>query len=199
MNKLRIKSKQILFIFSDLEKKHKIITYASLLFLTISTYFLRSENENVKIESATLKEKNIGLIQNLIIFNRSYEGFPLPIWQKVKRGDKFIMNYINPEFLKMVGHDFNNNEYEIMGKNDFELFPQNIAQLYYENDIAVSITGEDLNVVENIIDKDGNIRKAKVIKWRYIKDNKDTLIYGMVKEFLPLNIDYALIKELNNK
>jgi hypothetical protein len=199
MNKLRIKSKQILFIFSDLEKKHKIITYASLLFLTISTYFLRSENENVKIESATLKEKNIGLIQNLIIFNRSYEGFPLPIWQKVKRGDKFIMNYINPEFLKMIGHDFNNNEYEIMGKNDFELFPQNIAQLYYENDIAVSITGEDLNVVENIIDKDGNIRKAKVIKWRYIKDNKDTLIYGMVKEFLPLNIDYALIKELNNK
>jgi hypothetical protein len=199
MNKLRIKSKQILFIFSDIEKKHKIITYASLLFLTISTYFLRSENENVKIESATLKEKNIGLIQNLIIFNRSYEGFPLPIWQKVKRGDKFIMNYINPEFLKMVGHDFNNNEYEIMGKNDFELFPQNIAQLYYENDIAVSITGEDLNVVENIIDKDGNIRKAKVIKWRYIKDNKDTLIYGMVKEFLPLNIDYALIKELNNK
>jgi hypothetical protein len=199
MNKLRIKSKQILFIFSDIEKKHKIITYASLLFLTISTYFLRSENENVKIESATLKEKNIGLIQNLIIFNRTYEGFPLPIWQKVKRGDKFIMNYINPEFLKMVGHDFDNNEYEIMGKNDFELFPQNIAQLYYENDIAVSITGEDLNVVENIIDKDGNIRKAKVIKWRYIKDNKDTLIYGMVKEFLPLNIDYALIKELNNK
>jgi len=199
MNKLRVKSKQILFVFSDLEKKHKIITYASLLFLTISTYFLRTENENVKIESATLKEKNIGLIQNLIIFNRSYEGFPLPIWQKVKRGDKFIMNYINPEFLKMVGHDFNNNEYEIMGKNDFELFPQNIAQLYYENDIAVSITGEDLNVVENIIDKDGNIRKAKVIKWRYIKDNKDTLIYGMVKEFLPLNIDYALIKELNNK
>tara|TARA_B110000902_G_scaffold61043_1_gene71933 strand:- start:2403 stop:3002 length:600 start_codon:yes stop_codon:yes gene_type:complete len=199
MNKLRIKSKQILFIFSDIEKKHKIITYASLLFLTISTYFLRSENENVKIESATLKEKNIGLIQNLIIFNRTYEGFPLPIWQKVKRGDKFIMNYINPEFLKMIGHDFDNNEYEIMGKNDFELFPQNIAQLYYENDIAVSITGEDLNVVENIIDKDGNIRKAKVIKWRYIKDNKDTLIYGMVKEFLPLNIDYALIKELNNK
>jgi hypothetical protein len=199
MNKLRIKSKQILFIFSDIEKKHKIITYASLLFLTISTYFLRTENENVKIESATLKEKNIGLIQNLIIFNRTYEGFPLPIWQKVKRGDKFIMNYINPEFLKMIGHDFNNNEYEIMGKNDFELFPQNIAQLYYENDIAVSITGEDLNVVENIIDKDGNIRKAKVIKWRYIKDNKDTLIYGMVKEFLPLNIDYALIKELNNK
>ena len=94
----------------------------------------------------------------------------------------------------MVGHDFNNNEYEIMGKNDFELFPKNIAQLYYENDIAVSITGEDLNVVENIVDKHGNIRKAKVIKWRYIKDNKDTLIYGMIKELLPLNIDVTSIK-----
>jgi len=194
MNKLTIKSKQILFVFSNLEKKHKIITYVSLLFLTVSTYFLRSENEDVKIEFATLQQRNIGLKQNLIIFNRSYEGFPLPIWQKVKRGDKFIMNYINPEFLKMVGHDFNNNEYEIMGKNDFELFPKNIAQLYYENDIVVSITGKDLNVVENIVDKDGNIRKAKVIKWRYIKDNKDTLIYGMIKELLPLNIDATSIK-----
>ena len=69
MNKLSIKSQQILFAVSNLEKKHKIITYISLLFLTVSTYFLRSENQDVKIESATLKEKNIGLIQNLIIFN----------------------------------------------------------------------------------------------------------------------------------
>jgi hypothetical protein len=187
MNKLSIKSQQILFAVSNLEKKHKIITYISLLFLTVSTYFLRSENQDVKIESATLKEKNIGLIQNLIIFNRSYEAFPLPIWQKVKRGDRFIINYINPEYLKVFGHNYNNSEYEIIGKSDFKLFPKKIAQLNYENDVAVSITGKTLNVFENIIDKDENIRKVKVVKWRSIKDNKDTLIYGMIKEVLPLD------------
>jgi hypothetical protein len=186
MNKLTVKSKQILFVVSNLEKKHKIITYVSLLFLTVSTYFLRGENQDVKIESATLKEKNLGLQQNLIIFNRDYETFPLPLWQKVKRGNHFVMNYVNPEFMKLVGHNFNYDKYQLMGKNNFELFPKSTAQLYYENDIAVSITGNKLNVIEKIIDKDGNTIEVKVIKWRDIKDNKDTLIYGMVREVLPL-------------
>ena len=87
----------------------------------------------------------------------------------------------------MFGHNYNNSQYEIIGKSDFELFSKKIAQLNYENDVAVSITGKTLNVFENIIDKDENIRKVKVVKWRSIKDNKDTLIYGMIKEVLPLD------------
>jgi hypothetical protein len=185
MIKLTIRSRNLLNKFSNLEKKHKVITYASLLFLTVSTYFLRSENQNVKIDFATLQERNISLKQNLITFNRSYKKFPLPIWQKVKRGDQFFINYINPVFVKMFSHDFNNNEYEIIGKSDFELFPKKIAQLYYENDVAVSITGENLNVIEKIVDKDGNIISVEVIKWREIRDNKDTLVYGMIKQILP--------------
>lgn len=185
MKKLAIRSKSLLFRVSNLEKKHKIITYASLLFLTISTYFLRTENQNIKINYATLEERNINLKHNMVIFNRNYENFPLPIWQKVKRGEQFITQYINPEYVKKFGHIFNNDQYALIGKNNFAKFPKKIAQLYYENDVAVSITGKKRECIEEGLDRNGNTIKLKVLKWRDIKDNKDTLIYIMVKEILP--------------
>ena len=185
MKKLAIKSKSVLFKISNLEKKHKVITYASLLFLTVSTYFLRTENQNVKISYATLQERSNSLKQNMIIFSRNYESFPLPIWQKVKRGNEFIIQYINPEYVNKFGHNFNNNQYALIGKNNFAIFPKKIAQLYYENDVAVSITGKIRESIEESLDKDGNIIKLRVLKWRDITDNKDTLVNGMVKEFLP--------------
>lgn len=195
MKKLAIKSKAILFTVSNLEKKHKVITYASLLFLTISTYFLRTENQDIKVNYATLKERNSNLKQNMVIFNRNYENFPLPVWQKVKRGDEFIFQYINPQYVTKFGHIFNNDQYALIGTNNFALFTKKIAQLYYENDVAVSIIGRKIESIEESIDKEGNIIKLKVIRWRDIKDNKDTLIYGMVKEILPLKKTGKLIKQ----
>jgi hypothetical protein len=181
MKKLSFNSRKLLLVVSNLERKHKVITYASLLFLTISTYFLRTENQKVKIDFATLQERNLNLKQNMIIFNRSYEEFPLPVWQKVKRGDKFIMQYTNPSFVKEFGHLFNNNQYNVIGKNDFEVWPEKFAQTFYENDIAVSIMGKVLNTDEEFIDKSGKPIYAKVLKWRSIRDNRDTLVYGMVQ------------------
>lgn len=184
MNKIKIKPKNILLIVSNLEKKHKVITYASLLFLTVSTYFLRTENQRIKIDFASLKEKNTSLKQNMVLFNRNYENFPLPVWQKVKRGNEFIIQYVNPEYVKRLGHLFNYDPYEQIGKNNFENFGEKYGQKYYENDVAVAITGKELESIDETFDKDSIPMFVKVIKWRDINDNKDTLIYGMVKQFL---------------
>lgn len=184
MKKLSVKSRKILFALSHLEKKHKIITYASLLFLTVSTYFLRTENQNVKVKYATLEEKSNGLKHNMVIFNRNYEGFPLPVWQEVKRGDKFVLQYVNDAFINQFGHRFDYNRYDIMGKSNFNYFPKQIARQYYENNIAAAITGEVIISTPEYIDKNDSIHKMKVIKWREIRDRKDTLVYGMVKEIM---------------
>ena len=184
MGKLSLKSRRVIFMLSNLEKKHKIITYASLLFLTISTYFLRTENQNVKIKYATLEEKSKGLKENMVIFNRNYESFPLPVWQKVKRGDSFILQYANESFINQFGHKFNYNQYDIIGKSNFEYFSKPIAQQYYENDIAVALTGEAIISTPEFIDDKGKIHKMKVIKWREIRNQKDTLVYGLVKEII---------------
>ena len=184
MNKLAVKSKNLILKITSLEKKRKIIANASLLLLTVSTYFLRSENQEVKIKHATLQEKSAHIKQNMIIFNSNYEDFPLPVWQKVKRGGEFVIQYINPVYVDKFGHIFNNDRYSLIGKNNFEIFPKKIAQRYYENDVAVAITGNKIENIEESISKDGRMIKLKVMKWRDIKDEKDTLIYGMVKEIL---------------
>ena len=120
----------------------------------------------------------------MVIFNRSYEVFPLPVWQKVKRGNEFIMQYVNPTYLDYVGNQENDDIYDFIGKNNFELFPKHIAQIYYENDVAVSITGNKLETTEKFTENDGTTVKLKILKWREIKENKDTLIYGMIKEII---------------
>lgn len=184
MKRVAIRSKKVFYKVSNLEKKHKIITYASLLFLTVSTYFLRTENQNVKIKYASLQERSKGLKENMVIFNRNYEGFPLPVWQKVKRGNRFIIQYVNPSYVDNFGHQFSYDMYAHIGKNDFDLFDKKHAQDYYEKDLAVAITGKQLNSVDEFIDKNDKLAYIKVVKWRQIKNNKDTLIYGMVKEFV---------------
>lgn len=185
MKKLVVKPKKIFFTFSNLEKKHKIITYFSLLFLTVSTYFLRTENKNVKGNYKVLKERNTNLEHNMVLFNRNYEGFPLPVWQKIKQGNQFIIQYVNPEFVNKFGKNFNKDKYAFIGKNNFEMFPEKIAEIYFKNDIEVSNNGKELECDEKAIDANGTLLKLKVIKWRKIKDNKDTLVYGMVKEIIP--------------
>lgn len=184
MRKFTIKSRKLLFSVSNLEKKHKIITYASLLFLTVSTYFLRTENQNVKIEYATIKEKNLGLKQNMVIFNRNYENFPLPVWQKVKRGNRFIIQYVNPEFVNKMGHSFEYDAYAPIGKDNFEIYSKKYAQDYHDKDLAVAITGKELNSKDEILNAKGKITYVKVVKWRQINNQNDTLVYGMIKEFI---------------
>jgi hypothetical protein len=176
MRDIKKRSRNFLFIVSNLEKKHKVITYVSLLFLTVSTYFLRTENQKVKIDFATLKERNESLIRNMVIFNRNYENFPQPVWKKIKQGNKFIMKYVNPEYVNRIGYLFNYDKYEQIGKNNFENFGSTYGQKYHENDMSVSITGKELETIEETIDKDGKLIYVKSIKWRDINDNKDTLV-----------------------
>jgi len=198
MRDIKKRSRNFLFIVSNLEKKHKVITYVSLLFLTVSTYFLRTENQKVKIDFATLKERNESLTRNMVIFNRNYENFPQPVWQKIKQGNEFIMKYVNPEYVNRIGHLFNYDKYEQIGKNNFENFGPIYGQKYNEKDMSVSITGKELETIEETIDKDGKLIYVKSIKWRDINDNKDTLVYGMIKEFImPEDINFEDKKSLH--
>lgn len=198
MRDIKKRSRNFLFIVSNLEKKHKVITYVSLLFLTVSTYFLRTENQKVKIDFATLKERNKSLTRNMVIFNRNYENFPQPVWQKIKQGNEFIMKYVNPEYVNRIGHLFNYDKYEQIGKNNFENFGPIYGQKYNEKDMSVSITGKELETIEETIDKDGKLIYVKSIKWRDINDNKDTLVYGMIKEFImPEDINFEDKKSLH--
>ena len=164
------------------EKRYKLITYVSLLSLTYSTINMRKDLMATKIELATVKQDKNNLLVNIVFFNRNYENFPLPIWQKVKRNDRFIMQYVNPDYVHKFGHLFNHNKYSLFGKTNYDIFEKTIADNYFKNDLKVALTGKAELTTEFAVDSLGRKLNLKVLKWRDIVDKKDTLIYGMVKD-----------------
>ncbi len=183
--KIRIVCNKIvsaLTFVAKVEKNHKLLTYISLAFLTSTSYFMKKDLIDTKEELASVRQINTSLVANMVIFNRNYENFPLAVWQKVKRGNKFIVQYVNPQYEKDFGHLFNNDKYSLFGKSNFEIYEDGIATNYYKNDVKVAISGKPLLIDEFSYDSIGRKINLKVLKWRDIRDKKDTLVYGMVKD-----------------
>ena len=180
------KLKEIADKVSKIEKRYKIITYGSLAFLTFTTNSLRVKVKESDIALATLKQKNEGLKENMIIYNRTFEEVPLAIWSKVKRGDYFPLQYLNPQYTKEFGHLYDNNRLNVIGKNNYQMLPNNyeIADEYNRNDMYVAITGNAINVTEYSVDSLGKKLDLKVWKWRDIIGKKDTIVFGMVTKII---------------
>ena len=164
----------------------RMLTYLTLSWLTFSNFSLQAEVRELQAKNEQLTKvfteaivENESLKGDMILFNRSFETFPIPTWQKVKRGDEFIMQYANPAYVLTYGHEFNYNRFAYIGKTDFDIHPVQIAKKYYKWDKIVALSGEPIFASETATDTLGNIFSIRVLKWREI-DRKDTLVYGMV-------------------
>lgn len=160
-------------------KRYRLFTYIPILVLSVSSFSLRQKNEGLVQRVARLETLNETLVSNMILYNRSFETFPMPIFQKLKRGNEFIAQYFNPAYVKLLGHNFGYNRYVYIGKTDYEYLPKREADLYYNYDISVAFTGIPMKIKVTIKDSLKNKLNVEVMKWRQIREN-DTLIYGMI-------------------
>lgn len=174
--------------FNNFEKKYRrIIYYGGLIGLSISVYTLNKKlaKSQIKYESSQIKiaqlEKDYETLkQNVIFYFRDFDEFPLPVWQKVKRGDEYIIQNANPQYVLDFGNNFNYNKFEIVGKNNFALgYPYKVAANYKKNDSIVAYTGETQRITEHYTDSLNVKRRVDVVKWRVLK-KLDTLIYGII-------------------
>lgn len=169
---------------SFIEVKYKIISRLSLLVLFFITAQLRESRLKDVETIANLKSEILALKKNIINFNLGFEAMPFPVWQKKKNGDEFVLQYVNPLYVKTFGFAFNYDRYSIIGNNNFELgYPLKVAQRYYENDVAVAVFGNVLDTKELFIDENGVHWILKVKKWRELY-KQDTLVNGLIYEVL---------------
>lgn len=167
---------------SFFEKRYKIISRSSMLVLFLITYQLRESRLDDASTIATLQSEITSLKKNVINFNLGFEAMPFPVWQKKKNGKEFILQYVNPLYVKTFGFAFDYDRYSIIGNNNFELgYPEAVARRYYENDIAVSILGDVLDTNEPFEDENGKHWVLKVKKWRELY-RQDTLVNGLIYE-----------------
>jgi len=154
-------------------------------FLKMDTRELYKENVYLNTVSIILNKKTVelefinkSLLDKMIMHNRSFEDFPLPLWNKVKRGNKFYSNYYNLVYEKEVFHPFGTNRYQNLGRTNFDNAPYPIASEWAKNDMYIAINGGRKIFLEPQLDKNKKKIYKNNLKWRILKE-KDTLIYGM--------------------
>jgi hypothetical protein len=141
---------------------------------------LRNEVTELKVEIQAVRSENAQLIADMVYFNRSFEDFPWPVWQKLKRGDDFVVQYVNKAYHKAYLSPRGYDRYHYMGRTDFDIYDKKTARQFYARDLQIALDGSSKRFKESIIDMDIEKRiDLDVIKWRII-ERKDTLVYGMV-------------------
>ncbi len=77
------------------------------------------------------------------------DNFPFAVWLKDPES-RFLT--VNQGFVKLFGQ---RSADDLVGKNDFDIAPLNLAESYRADDRAVLASGEKKNVEEEIVDADG--------------------------------------------
>lgn len=85
-----------------------------------------------------------------------------PAWLKVYRpeSDQFTMLYINGAYER----EYARTASFYIGKTDFDVWPQDIAQRFYDNDMR-TLSRRDFNETIEIVKKDGEEKTVQVWKW----------------------------------
>ena len=166
--------------------KYKILSYATLFFLTLSNLHLRSENNqlalaisDLQVVVKSLEKDNLNVKDNMIIYNRDYEDFPLEYWEKAMIDKKFVAQYFNPKYVQSFGHHFDYDRFKYIGFTDFDIYSKPIAERYFQVDSLVAKNGVPIKTNEFYLDKKGRKKKLRVIKWRKVVAGVK-IICGMV-------------------
>lgn len=111
---------------------------------------------------------DIQLFENRQKFEEFMEKSPLLAWITDQNG---IMRYMNPPYLKSF--EFSK---DVIGKSVYELFPENIAKEYEENNLKVIQCGKSIETIEKGR-QPGSLHTYKSLKFP-ISYKGDTMVAG---------------------
>ena len=103
------------------------------------------------------KRAEVELKRSQILFHSLVENLPQKIFRKDLKGE-FV--FANSGFCKELGKS----RREIIGKTDFDFFPNDLAEKYREDDTVIMDSGDSLDKVEEHISIDGEKSWVHVVK-----------------------------------
>ncbi|MEX0274303.1 MAG: hypothetical protein AB3N16_07995 [Flavobacteriaceae bacterium] len=142
--------------------------------LTGANYYKDYEIKSHKAEMAYLRKANEILVNQQNYAGLDINKLELSVWKKLKIGGDFVMVWLSSKydsrFLQMFGIPANN----YLGQTDYHIWPEKLADEFWEEDMQVALTGEDLYGIGN--SPDG--KKLLIRKWRVIEGNS-VYVMGM--------------------
>ena len=109
----------------------------------------------------------------------------------------FVYVCASKEFATMLGID---DEKEIIGKTDYDLFEKKLADVYREDDVKLMESGKSLvDFIERIPDEDGKVRYSNTSKY-ILKDETGNVIglYGIGRDITENREAYKRLQMLTD-
>lgn len=178
--------------FDKFLKFNKIFQFTVLISLAVTSYFLKKQS----VEIQDLAVTNAYLLSESMSDNSALNESPFVWWKK--EIDPFteviIMRDYNDAFYTYFLKGLNVDRFFYVRKEDFDVFDNDAAQVFYDEDIALY---RDFNTQprdkdgkrpmmirefkNHFINLDGTINKGGY--WRYVREDKGHIyIYGQLKE-----------------
>lgn len=138
---------------------------------------LEDDREKDRFKISELEKEVQTLRHQLMIFESSHIDIPLPVWMKDTEGKMVFLNDVyEKEFLLPRGYSIN----DYLGKNDYSVWPEEIADAFIKNDKEVMRTKQHIRKIEMLQDAKGNHYYADLLKYPRKFNNTVIGISGVV-------------------
>lgn len=118
---------------------------------------LSQTNEALRKEFSVREQAEAALLESEAQYRSLVESLPLNIFRKDLNG---LLTFGNQRYFETLGHAAN----ELIGKTDFDLFPDELARKYRDDDEQVRAMGVTLEDIEEHVRPDGERIYVHVLK-----------------------------------
>ncbi|MFA6314434.1 MAG: PAS domain S-box protein [Sterolibacterium sp.] len=125
-------------------------------------------DERKRMEGALLDSRNF--LDNII------DGIADPIFVK-DRQHRWI--HFNDAFCRLIGRS----REELLGKSDFDFFPEREARVFWDGDEAVFASGREFTNEEEITNEQGDTRHIFTRKTVFTGSRGDPILVGIISDF----------------
>ena len=159
--------------------------------MTFQVFVIRYKKEQVQEINLVLEKENSSLKSAIMNKNSVMDEFPYPWWKKQMSGGFFIFIDLNDSYEE----DLKIDKLFVLGKNNFQIVPEESAQAYHDNDSILAARLTDTLIIEPFEFKDK--KKIKLLVWKGARrENLDTILEGFA---IPLNKVLKVIENDKNK
>ena len=139
------------------------------------TIELKKANEKLKEEIDIRKKFEISLLDSRNFFDKILNSIPNPLFVK-DRKHRWIL--LNDCFCNFIGYK----REELLGNSDFDFFPEEEAEIFWEKDEIVFHSEEENENEEKITDTEGKIHNIITKKTIYKDSSGEKTLVGIITD-----------------
>lgn len=168
--------------------------FALMTFITIILLLLIALNSMISLDKAdiTRLKAEKALIESKSFLDEIINSISDPVFVK-DRQHRWVL--LNDAYCQFMGYSRD----ELLGKSDYDFFPENEAEVFWRKDEEVFVSGDENINEEEFTDSDNNLHIIVTKKTLYADISGEKYIVGIIREITQIKEAQRAIKESEEK